>query len=105
VVVRDYLSAERAADGKGICALFSDRYRKASESDPDNAGHLSCARLATLYARRSGRKRHELKGVRVDGFRATATVTCDDPTAADCSLPLVNQDGEWRIDGSPSPND
>jgi hypothetical protein len=43
--------------------------------------------------------------VQVNGFRGVATVTCPDPTAADCSLPLVNQDGEWRIDGGLSPND
>jgi hypothetical protein len=105
VVVHEYLSAERAADGKRICALYSDRYRDASEKDPDNSRHLSCARLATLYARRYGRERHELKKVQVDGFRAVATVTCADPTASDCSLPLVNRDGVWRIDGSLSPND
>ena len=105
-VVHDYLAAERAADGKRICELYSDRFREQSERDPDNDRHLSCARLATLYARRYGRERHELRGdVEIDGFRAVARITCEDPTAADCSLPLVNQDGEWRIDGGLSPND
>jgi hypothetical protein len=105
VVVREYLSAERAADGRRICALYSDRYREESESDPDNERHRSCARLATLYARRYRGEGHELKSVQVNGFRANARVTCPDPTASDCSLPLVSQDGEWRIDGGLSPND
>jgi hypothetical protein len=105
-VVRDYLAAERAADGKRLCALYSDRFREQTESDPDNERHLTCARVARLYALRYRGEGHRLRGdVRVDGFRAVATVTCEDPTAADCSLPLVNQDGEWRIDGGLSPND
>lgn len=104
--MHDYLAAERAADGKRLCSLYSDRFREQSESDPDNEEHLSCERLATLYARRYRGEGHRLRGdVRIDGFRAVATVTCEDPTAADCSLPLVNQDGEWRIDGGLSPND
>jgi hypothetical protein len=103
--VHDYLAAVRTADGKRICSLYSDRFRKASENDPDNARHLSCEQLATGYARRYGREPHRVVRVKVQGFRAVATVTCADPTASDCSLPLVNQDGEWRIDGGLSPND
>ena len=104
-VVRDYLAAERAADGKRICTLYSDRYRDAAVNDPDNEPRRSCAQLAALYARRYRDEGHRLKSVTVDGFRAVATVTCADPTTADCSLPLVSQDGVWRIDGSLSPND
>jgi hypothetical protein len=98
---RRYLAAEKAADGERICALYSADYRKLIEDESDG----SCAAGAEAVAKLSQHGPHRLLSLDESGGEATATVSCDDPTASDCSLPLVKEDGSWRVDSSPSPND
>jgi hypothetical protein len=88
-----------------MCELYSDDYRTLGARDPDNEEGLSCEALAEAYARRYGRERHRVLRVEERGDVAVATLSCEDSTASDCSLPLVKEDGEWKIDGSLSPND
>ncbi|HKP88541.1 MAG TPA: hypothetical protein VJT75_01075 [Thermoleophilaceae bacterium] len=104
-VVQDFLRAKRAADGARMCALYSSDYREGIEQDPDNERHLSCERLAESYARAFRDDDNRLSGVDVTGDEAVATVSCEDSTAPDCSLPLVREDGRWAVAGGLSPND
>jgi hypothetical protein len=104
-VVREFLAAKRAADGARMCALYGTTYRDEIERDPDNERHLSCEGLAVAYARAYRDEDNTLTRVEVSGDQAVATVSCEDPSASDCSLPLIEEDGRWRIAGSLSPND
>ncbi len=103
--VDEYLAAIKATDGKRICAIYSSGYRDLSENDPDNESGASCERQAEAFAKQARDEPHELLSVEESGERGVAIVSCEDSTASDCSLPLVREDGGWRIDGSPSPND
>ena len=104
-VVREFLAAKRAVDGKRMCALYSAAYREQLRQDPDNEPRLSCERLAVSYARAYREEDNGLRRVEVAGDSAVATVSCEDPSASDCSLALVKEDGRWRIAGGLSPND
>ena len=104
-VVQQFLAAKRAADGNRMCALYSATYREELRDDPDNERHLSCERLSESYARAFRDDDNRLRRVEISGDAAIATVSCEDPSASDCSLPLVREDGRWRIAGSLSPND
>ena len=103
--VEAYFAAVATADGKRICATYSTKYRDLSENDPDNESGASCEQQAEAYAKQARDEPSRLLSVEESGNRAVATVSCEDSTASDCSLPLVREDGGWRIDGSPSPND
>jgi hypothetical protein len=95
--VREYLTALHAEDASRVCELYSDDYRELVEGESDRP--CEEAGLGSVDAR------NELLRLDEDGGRATAVVSCEDSTASDCSLPLVAESGEWRIDGSLSPND
>jgi ketosteroid isomerase-like protein len=94
--VNRYLAALAAKDGKRVCATYSEDYRGLVERESGKP----CAQAGL-----GSPGRFAFKGVMVDGNDATATISCDDPTAGDCSLKLVFEHGDWKIDGSPSPND
>ena len=104
-VVQSYLEAQSIGDGKRICALYSSNYRGVIENDPDNESGESCEQQAKAAAAQSTGTAAEIDSVEKSGDRAVATVSCEDPTASDCSLPLVREDGQWRVDGGLSPND
>ena len=100
---RAYLDAKRAGDEKRVCELYSDEYKELIANDPDNPDGRSCEE--TEASAGPDDYDYEIQTVETSGDHGIATVTCDDPTAFDCSLPLAREDGEWRIDGSLSPND
>jgi ketosteroid isomerase-like protein len=104
-VVEAFLAARSAADGERMCALYSDDYRTLGARDPDNEEGLSCEELAEAYARRYGDEDNRVLRVEESGDVAVATLSCEDSTASDCSLPMVKQEDQWKIDGSLSPND
>jgi hypothetical protein len=95
--VRSHFRALKARDTAAVCASYSKDYRGLIERESGRRceqGGLPADDPALRYISSSR-----------DGDHATATVDCTDSTASDCSLPLVVESGEWKIDGSPSPND
>jgi hypothetical protein len=99
--VRSYIGAVKAHDGKKVCASYSKDYLDliARESN------APCDVQETARTARSPDPALRYISSSRDGDHATAIVDCTDSTASDCSLPLKIEDGEWKVDGSPSPND
>ena len=96
--MRSYLGALKARDGKAVCALYSKEYVDLIEGESNRpCAEQEGARAPDPTLRYLDDER--------DGDHATATLDCEDSTAPDCSLPLTIEDGAWKVDGSPSPND
>jgi hypothetical protein len=96
--VRSYLRALTARDGDAICALYTKDYAGLIERESG----VACA---TQEGRRRPDPSLRYLDFARDGDHAVARVDCEDSTAPDCSLPLKIEDGKWKVDGSPSPND
>jgi hypothetical protein len=97
--VAAYIEAHRTGDGERICDLYSEAYLDVIEEEGG-----SCEDQAAELSDEWRNEERELK-VEEGGGRAVATISCEDPTASDCSLPLVEEDGGWKIDSSLHPND
>jgi len=99
-VAEEYVGALNANDTKRVCELYSEGYLDTIENDPDNEAGGSCATQTV-----GSSDDYEVLAVEGSGSKALATISCDDSTASDCSLPLVREEDGWKVDGSPSPND
>jgi hypothetical protein len=101
-----YIEADRERDAERICELYSEAFREALAEDPDVEGDRSCEEVERSYPRDEAEEEHEVLDVEeIGGGKAIATVSCEDPTASDCSLPLVEEDGGWKVDSGLHPND
>ena len=101
-----YIEADRERDAKRICDLYSEAYLEALAEDPDVGGDGSCEEVERSYRRDEAEEEHEVLDVEeIGGGKAIATVSCEDSTAPDCSLPLVEEDGGWKVDSGLHPND
>jgi hypothetical protein len=99
--VAAYVQAQRAGDGDRICELYSEAYLDVIEGEGG-----SCEDQAGELSDEWREERRDLLDVEdAGGGRAIATITCEDPTASDCSLPLVEEDGGWKVDSGLHPND
>jgi hypothetical protein len=96
-----YIAAQKEGDTARECDLYSDAYLEVIETEGG-----SCEEAPTRDAdewREEDRKLVDVEEVG-DG-RAIATVSCEDSTAPDCSLPLIEEDGGWKVDSGLHPND
>jgi hypothetical protein len=95
----------KAVDAKAVCDLMTEKARKET-ADYVRIKDATCEQAFTLLLRRTknaGTLDETLKarviGVNVQGDRATATVQFG-PDGAATAVPLVKEDGEWKLGGS-----
>jgi hypothetical protein len=99
--VAAYIQAQRAGDGERICQLYSEAYLDLIDREGG-----SCEDEAAALSVRWREEKRELLDIEEAGAgRAIATISCEDSTAPDCSLPLVEEDGGWKVDSGLHPND
>jgi hypothetical protein len=114
VAVGSTLSAAEGNDGlTRICDLMSEQARRetivyAQRSSKLGGVDWTCEKATALFLRRTRESRHldrtlraEVIGVNAEGDRATATVRFGGPKGRLSTIPLVKEDGRWKLAGSP----
>jgi hypothetical protein len=100
-VAEAYIEAQKDGDRARICELYSDAYLEVIEAEGG-----PCEEGPGEDAENWREENRKLIDVEEEGDgREIATISCEDPTASDCSLPLVEEDGGWKVDSSLHPND
>jgi hypothetical protein len=105
---------ETSVDARAFCELMSTEAREQTieyaRRSSGIAKQWDCEAAVELLVLRSKRfggferaKDAEVIGVNAEGDRATATIRFGNGTAT--SLPLVKEDGEWRLAASPAEDD
>lgn len=99
-------------DAAGFCELMSERARAQTvhyaEVSSGKAQQLDCESAVALLALRAKRagggelERAEVIGVNAEGDRATASVSFGE--GAVTSIPLVKENGKWKLAATPTSN-
>jgi hypothetical protein len=95
----------KTVDAKAVCDLMTEKAQKET-ADYVRVKDATCEQAFNLLLQRSKNAgtldetvRARVIGVNVEGDRATATVQFG-PRGAATAVPLVKEDGEWKLGGS-----
>ena len=95
-----YIEAQKAGDTGRVCELYSDAYLEVTEEEGG-----PCEDFDERSDKWNEEDRELLEVEERGDDKAVAIVSCEDSTASDCSLPLVEEGGGWKVDSGLHPND